>query len=221
LCKQSQKNKNIVPKFSICIVLLRNHKIATTGKRSSITNLQYKHHEIRTRTEEDFDPGAVVARGFSSGSRPPVPPFSYDDAVVKVRMAENAWNTRDPLKVSLAYTEDTVWRNRSQFVTGRDQVREFLSTKWQREQEYRLIKEIWCHSTDRIAVRFCYEYHDSEGKWFRAYGNENWHFAENGLMKNRHASINDVPISESERLFHWDTSGPRPEDHPGLTELGL
>lgn len=165
--------------------------------------------------------GPAIARGFASESRPPVPPFSYDDAVTKVRMAENGWNTRDPTKVSMAYTMDTQWRNRSQFVKGREQVKEFLSNKWDREQEYRLIKEIWCHSTDRIAVRFCYEYRNEKGEWFRAHGNENWEFDENGLMKNRHASINDVAIAEKERLFHWDRSGPRPDDHPGLTELGL
>lgn len=121
----------------------------------------------------------------------------------------------------MAYTKDTVWRNRSEFFNGRDQIREFLAKKWETENGYRLIKEIWAHSDNRIAVRFCYEYHDSEGQWFRAHGNENWEFDEHGLMKFRHASINDVPIAESERKFHWDRSGPRPNDHPGLTELGL
>ena len=165
--------------------------------------------------------GPAIIRGFASESRPPVPPFSYDDAVQKVRMAENAWNTQDPHKVSLAYTVDTEWRNRSQFVKGRQQVQEFLSTKWEREKEYRLIKEIWCHGTDRIAVRFCYEYQNDKGEWYRAHGNENWEFDEHGLMKNRHASINDVPISESDRLFHWEPGQPRPDDHPGLSDLGL
>ena len=121
----------------------------------------------------------------------------------------------------MAYTKDTVWRNRSEFLKGRDQVRDFLVKKWSTETDYRLIKEIWAHSEDRIAVRFCYEYHNEAGHWFRAYGNENWQFDENGLMKTRHASINDVPIAEADRKFHWDRSGPRPEDHPGLTELGL
>ena len=121
----------------------------------------------------------------------------------------------------MAYTEDTVWRNRSEFFNGRDQIREFLAKKWETENGYRLVKEIWAHSENRIAVRFCYEYHNSEGKWFRAHGNENWEFDEHGLMKFRHASINDVPIAESERKFHWDHDGPRPTDHPGLTELGL
>jgi nuclear transport factor 2 (NTF2) superfamily protein len=121
----------------------------------------------------------------------------------------------------MAYTKDTVWRNRSQFLNGRDEIAAFLRDKWCIESDYRLIKEIWAHSENRIAVRFCYEYHDEQGEWFRAHGNENWEFDEHGLMKFRHASINDVPISESQRKFHWDRSGPRPTDHPGLTELGL
>jgi nuclear transport factor 2 (NTF2) superfamily protein len=153
--------------------------------------------------------------------RPPVPPFSYDDAVQKVRMAENAWNGRDPAKVAQAYTPDTAWRNRSQFLQGRAQVEALLTEKWATENGYRLIKEIWAHSDDKIAVRFCYEYHDASGQWFRAHGNENWAFDADGYMAQRHASINDVPISEDERLFHWDAPGPRPDDHPGLTALGL
>jgi nuclear transport factor 2 (NTF2) superfamily protein len=153
--------------------------------------------------------------------RPPVPPFSYDDAVQKVRMAENAWNGCDPAKVAQAYTPDTAWRNRSQFLQGRAQVEAFLTEKWATENGYRLIKKIWAHSDDKIAVRFCYEYHDASGQWFRAHGNENWAFDPDGYMAQRHASINDVPISEGERLFHWDAPGPRPEDHPGLTALGL
>mmetsp|Transcript_40679 Transcript_40679/g.74403 ORF Transcript_40679/g.74403 Transcript_40679/m.74403 type:complete len:160 (+) Transcript_40679:62-541(+) len=157
----------------------------------------------------------------SKEAKPPCPPFTYDDAVKKVRMAEDAWNSRDPDKVKMAYTKDTVWRNRSQFLNGRDEIAAFLAEKWQKEDGYRLIKEIWAHSDDRIAVRFCYEYHDEKGEWFRAHGNENWEFDVNGLMKFRHASINDVPIAESERKFHWDRSGPRPEDHPDLTALGL
>lgn len=139
----------------------------------------------------------------------------------KVRMAENAWNLRDPSKVKIAYTPDTKWRNRSQFVNGRDEVDKFLAGKWDKELEYRLIKEYWAHTDDRIAVRFVYEYCNSEGRWFRAHGNENWQFDANGYMAHRHASINDVPISSEERKFHWDRSGPRPEDHPGLTDLGL
>ncbi len=153
--------------------------------------------------------------------RAPVPPFSYDDAVQKVRMAENAWNGRDPAKVAQAYTPDTQWRNRSEFLNGRAEVEAFLIRKWATENGYRLIKEIWAHSEDKIAVRFCYEYHDAHGQWYRAHGNENWQFDELGYMAQRHASINDLPITEDERLFHWDAPGPRPDDHPGLTELGL
>ena len=153
-------------------------------------------------------------------TRAPLPPFSYEDAVQKVRMAENAWNTRDAAKVALAYTPDTRWRNRSEFLNGRAEVEAFLTRKWAQETGYRLIKEIWAHHDNRIAVRFCYEFHDDSGQWFRAYGNENWEFDPSGYMAVRHASINDVPISEAERLFHWP-QGPRPEDHPGLDELGL
>lgn len=153
-------------------------------------------------------------------TRMPVPPFSYDDAVKKVRMAEDAWNSRDPEKVALAYTPDTKWRNRSEFLDGRDEVRDFLTRKWAVENGYRLIKEIWAHGDARIAVRFCYEYHDADGNWFRAHGNENWEFDANGYMAVRHASINDVAIPESERLFHWP-HGPRPADHEGLSDLGL
>ncbi len=153
-------------------------------------------------------------------TRAPVPPFTYDEAVTKVRMAENAWNTRDPEKVAMAYTPDTRWRNRSEFLNGRDEVQEFLTRKWATENGYRLIKEIWAHGENRIAVRFCYEYYDEQGQWFRAHGNENWEFDADGYMAVRHASINDVPISEEDRLFHWP-QGPRPEDHPGLTALGL
>lgn len=154
-------------------------------------------------------------------TRYPVPPFSHDDAVQKVRMAENAWNGRDPANVALAYTPDTIWRNRSEFLKGSAEVETFLTKKWAIENGYRLIKEIWAHGDAEIAVRFCYEYHDSSGQWFRAHGNENWVFDANGYMAQRHASINDVPISDAERLFHWDAPGPRPVDHPGLTALGL
>lgn len=153
-------------------------------------------------------------------TRQPVPPFSYDAAVQKVRMAEDAWNSRDPDKVALAYTPDTRWRNRSEFLNGRDDVRGFLTRKWAFENGYRLIKEIWAQSDNRIAVRFCYEYHDADGKWFRAYGNENWEFDADGYMAVRHASINDIEIAETERMFHWP-QGPRPKDHPGLSALGL
>ena len=152
--------------------------------------------------------------------RPPVPPFTKETAIQKVRAAEDAWNNRDPAKVPMAYTEDTRWRNRSEIFQGRDKVREFLERKWSKELEYRLIKEYWAHGDDRIAVRFAYEYNTADGKWFRAYGNENWEFDENGLMKTRHASINDLPIKESERLYHWP-QGRRPDDHPSLSDLGL
>ena len=153
-------------------------------------------------------------------TRLPVPPFNYEDAVQKVRMAENAWNTRDASKVAMAYTQDTKWRNRSEFLNGGAEVEAFLYGKWAGEYGYRLIKEIWAYSADRIAVRFCYEFHNADGQWFRAYGNENWEFDTDGYMAVRHASINDVPIAHADRLFHWP-QGPRPEDHPGLSELGL
>jgi nuclear transport factor 2 (NTF2) superfamily protein len=154
-------------------------------------------------------------------SRPPLPPFSREDAVAKVRAAEDGWNTRDPERVSLAYTPDSRWRNRSEFFTGRAAIVEFLTRKWARELDYRLIKELWAFDDDRIGVRFAYEWHDDSGSWFRSYGNENWQFAENGLMARRHASINDVPIAEADRLFHWDASAPRPADHPSLSDLDL
>ena len=153
-------------------------------------------------------------------SRPPLPPFTLESATQKVRMAEDAWNSRDPKRVSMAYTPDSRWRNRAEFINGREEIVAFLTRKWSRELEYRLIKEIWAHGDNRIAVRFAYEWHDDAGTWYRAYANENWVFDENGLMAVRHASINDLPIRESERLFHWP-QGPRPADHPGLTELGL
>ncbi|AGI66748.1 putative DUF1348 family protein [Octadecabacter antarcticus 307] len=154
-------------------------------------------------------------------ARPPIPPFSYSDAVQKVRMAENAWNSRDPASVAMAYTPDTRWRNRSEFLNGRAEVEAFLTSKWAVENGYRLIKEIWAYSDNKIAVRFCYEYNDDAGQWFRAHGNENWEFDACGYMAVRHASINDVLILDNERLFHWDAPGPRPDDYPGLAELGL
>ena len=152
--------------------------------------------------------------------RAPLPPFSFEDAVQKVRMAEDGWNSRDPAKVALAYTPDTRWRNRDTFLNGRTEVQAFLTDKWAKENGYRLIKEIWAHAGNRIAVRFCYEWHDEDGQWFRAHGNENWEFDANGYMAVRHASINDELITDAERLFHWP-QGRRPDDHPGLTELGL
>ncbi|MGC4034031.1 MAG: nuclear transport factor 2 family protein [Tepidisphaeraceae bacterium] len=156
----------------------------------------------------------------SDESRPPLPPFDRVEAVQKVRMAENAWNGRDPAAVALAYTPDSVWRNRSEFFSGREAITLFLKQKWEKESEYRLIKELWSFHNNRIAVRFCYEWHDAGGQWYRSYGNENWEFADNGLMRARHASINDVPIAETDRKFRWPL-GPRPSDHPGLSELGL
>lgn len=153
-------------------------------------------------------------------SRPPLPPFTLDTATQKVRMAEDGWNTRDPQKVSLAYTPDTIWRNRNEFVTGRAAVVDLLTRKWAREQDYRLIKELWAFGGNRIGVRFAYEWHDDAGSWFRSYGNENWEFDEHGLMHRRHASINDLAIPEQDRKFHWP-SGPRPAGHPGLSELDL
>jgi len=153
-------------------------------------------------------------------ARPPLPPFTRETAVQKVRMAEDAWNSRDPARVALAYTPDSLWRTRAEFPRGRAEIEAFLARKWAREIEYRLIKELWAFTENRIAVRFAYEWRDDAGKWFRSYGNENWEFDENGLMARRFASINDLPIAESERKFHWP-QGRRPDDHPGLSELGL
>ncbi len=153
--------------------------------------------------------------------RPPVPPFTRETAIQKVRAAEDGWNTCDPARVALAYTVDSRWRNRSEFLQGRPAVIEFLARKWEREREYRLIKELWAFTDNRIAVRFAYECRDEADQWFRSYGNENWEFDERGLMRARHACINDLPITEAERLFHWDRSGPRPSDHPSLSDLGL
>jgi hypothetical protein len=152
--------------------------------------------------------------------RPPLPPFTRETAVQKVRLAEDAWNSRDPEKVAAAYSVDSRWRNRAEFLTGRPAIQEFLTRKWARELEYRLIKELWAFGDDRIAVRFAYEWHDDSGTWFRSYGNENWEFDAEGLMRTRHASINDLPIREEDRLYSWP-QGRRPDDHPGLSNLGL
>ena len=178
--------------------------------------------------------GSVVSRPISQGlvfrclslggsnmaARPPLPPFDEKTAAQKVRMAEDAWNTRDPEKISLAYSEDSVWRNRAEFFQGRAEIVKFLTRKWSKELEYRLIKEIWTFQGNRIAVRFAYEWRDDAGQWYRAYGNENWEFDENGLMRRRIASINDLPIDEKDRKFRWP-QGRRPDDHPGLSDLGL
>ncbi|MFT8720395.1 DUF1348 family protein [Acetobacter sp.] len=153
-------------------------------------------------------------------SRPPYPPFDAETAVLKTRLAEDAWNSQQPEKVALAYTPDSVWRNRDTFLQGREAIVAFLCEKWTREQDYRLIKEVWAFRDNRIAVRFAYEWHDERGQWFRSYGNENWEFDAEGLMCRRLASINDLPINASHRLFHWPP-GRRPDDHPGLSELGL
>src|SRR5678815_2270316 len=153
-------------------------------------------------------------------TRPPLPPFTRESAIQKVRLAEDGWNSRDPEKVALAYTIDSRWRNRAEFPSGRPQIIEFLTRKWSKELDYRLIKELWAHDGNRIAVRFAYEWHDDSGHWYRSYGNENWEFDEHGLMRRRYASINDLSIKESERKYHWPL-GRRPDEHPGLSDLGL
>ena len=153
-------------------------------------------------------------------TRPPLPPFTDETAAQKVRLAEDAWNTRDPARVALAYTTDSIWRNRAEFINGRDEIEAFLTRKWNRELDYRLIKEVWTFRDNRIAVRFAYEWHDDSGHWFRSYGNENWEFDADGLMRRRIASINDLPMKESERKYYWPL-GRRPDDHPSLGSLGL
>jgi len=156
----------------------------------------------------------------SDPARPPFPPFTRETAAQKVRLAEDGWNSRDPHKVALAYTVDSRWRNRSEFLVGRDRIVDFLTRKWSTELDYRLIKELWAFDGNRIAVRFAYEFHNAKGEWFRAYGNENWEFNQDGLMRTRHASINDLAIQALERKYHWPL-GRRPDDHPGLSELGF
>ena len=153
-------------------------------------------------------------------TRPPLPPFTEETARIKIRAAEDGWNSRDPAKVALAYAPDSEWRNRAEFLNGRTEIEAFLTRKWKQELDYRLIKELWAWNDNRIAVRFAYEWHDDNGNWVRSYGNENWEFDEQGLMKRRIASINDLPIIETDRKYHWPL-GRRPDDHPGLTELGL
>jgi hypothetical protein len=175
----------------------------------------------------DYDEGRLSLEGLKGTggrsleeARPPFPPFSKETALQKVRMAEDAWNSKNPEKVALAYTTDSQWRNRSEFLVGRSEIIQFLTRKWTKELDYRLIKELWAFDSSRIAVRFAYEWHDDSGNWFRSYGNENWEFAPNGLMARRLASINDLPIREEDRKFHW-TQGRRPDDHPELSDLGL
>ncbi len=153
-------------------------------------------------------------------TRPPVPPFTFESATQKVRLAEDGWNSRDPERVSQGYSVDSRWRNRSEFVTGRQDIVAFLTRKWAKELDYRLIKELWAFTVNRIAVRFAYEWHDDSGNWYRSYGNENWEFGEDGLMRTRFASINDLPVKESDRKYRW-TLGRRPDEHPGLSDLGL
>jgi nuclear transport factor 2 (NTF2) superfamily protein len=167
-------------------------------------------------------PNTVSNLGGSAAmeSRPPLPPFTLETARRKARAAEDGWNSRDPVRVSLAYTPDSAWRNRAEFFSGREAIVAFLERKWARELDYRLIKEVWACTENRIAVRFAYEWHDDSGSWFRSYGNENWEFDEHGLMRKRYASINDLPIRESDRKYRWPL-GRRPDDHPGLSELGL
>jgi hypothetical protein len=165
-------------------------------------------------------PSARIKQRKRNMSRPPFPPFTVESAAQKARMAEDAWNTRDPARVALAYTPDSVWRNRSEFFHGRAAIEAFLTRKWSRELDYRLIKEVWTFRKNRIAVRFAYEWHDDSGNWYRSYGNENWEFDDQGLMSRRIASINDLPIKESERRYHWPL-GKRPDNHPSLSELGL
>ena len=162
----------------------------------------------------------TLQTGSAPAVRPPVPPFTHESAVQKVRLAEDAWNSRDPQRVSLAYTEDSRWRNRAEFPTGRVEIVQFLTRKWSRELDYRLIKEMWTFEGNRIAVRFAYEWRDDSGHWFRSYGNENWEFDPTGLMQRRFASINDLPIGETERKYRWPL-GRRPDDHPGLSDLDL
>jgi nuclear transport factor 2 (NTF2) superfamily protein len=183
-------------------------------------------NEIAARVRVFMDMPKELAQGeeimatATTPARPPFPPFTRDSAIQKVRLAEDAWNTRDPAKVALAYAIDSRWRNRSEFINGRSEIIAFLSRKWAKELEYRLIKELWAFTGNRIAVRFAYEWHDDSGHWYRSYGNENWEFNVDGLMASRFASINDLPISESDRKYYWP-HGRRPEDHPGLSDLGL
>src|ERR1043166_2491505 len=169
---------------------------------------------------EQQTPVLKPRKGEETATRPPLPPFTRETAIQKVRAAEDAWNSRDPEKVALAYTTDSQWRNRAEFPKGRAEIVQFLKRKWAKELDYRLIKELWAYNANRIAVRFAYEWHDDSGNWFRSYGNENWEFDGNGLMRLRFASINDLPIKESERKYHWPL-GRRPDRHPGLSDLGL
>src|SRR5882757_5313967 len=191
--------------------------MSTPASTSAISSTRRSRLSRASRTPGRSSP----SRRFESVSRPPLPPFTAETAAQKARMAEDAWNTRDPARVALAYTPDSRWRNRSEFIQGREAIEAFLTRKWIKELDYRLIKEVWAFRDHRVAVRFAYEWHDDSSNWYRSYGNENWEFDEHGLMHHRHASINDLPIKESERKFRWDSSNFRPLDHPVLTALGL
>ena len=175
---------------------------------------------METKPTDQQSQNPEPKKSTKTATRPPLPPFTCETAIQKVRLAEDGWNSRDPGKVALAYTIDSRWRNRAEFPNGRQEIIEFLTRKWARELDYRLIKELSAHDDNRIAVRFAYEWHDDSGHWFRSYGNENWEFDEHGLMRRRYASINDLPIKESERKYYWPL-GRRPDEHPGLSDLGL
>src|SRR6266403_4306669 len=204
-----------------------NASNVTSRRKTRITRFQPTSRERSKQSRELTLVGVDLSRSFFGTdiqelkmNRPPLPPFTAETAAQKVRIAEDAWNTRDRARVALAYTPDSRWRNRVEFLQGRDEIEAFLTRKWSRELDYRLIKELWAFRENRIAVRFAYEWRDDSGHWFRSYGNENWEFDENGLMRVRIASINDLPIGESERKYHWPL-GRRPNDHPSLSELGL
>jgi len=175
---------------------------------------------METKLTDQQTKSPESSRSTETTTRPPLPPFTQETAIQKVRLAEDGWNSRDPGKVALAYTVDSQWRNRAEFPKGRQQIVEFLTRRWAKELDYRLIKELWAYEGNRIAVRFAHEWHDDSGHWFRSYGNENWEFDEHGLMRRRYASINDLPIKESDRKYHWSL-GRRPDEHPGLSDLGL
>jgi uncharacterized protein len=214
-----------------CSSELSTARVMNVGGTENILRFAAVHHVCRIAVRARAHHGASIEKGTSkrrnamsvvkaTTQRPPLPPFTRETAIEKVRLAEDAWNSRDPEKVSLAYTVHSRWRNRSEFVNGRQEIVAFLRRKWGKELDYRLIKELWAFEGNRIAVRFAYEWHDDSGNWFRSYGNENWEFDENGLMRLRFASINDLPIKETERKYHWPL-GRRPDDHPGLSDLGF
>ena len=199
------------------LIVIRSESIhAYLASNSVLTDGNYRHR----LTQVDRPVYILSTRGSRDEHTPPLPPFTRESAIEKVRLAEDGWNSRDPAKIALAYSLDTQWRNRAEFATNRAEAQAFLERKWKKELDYRLIKELWAFTDNRIAVRYAYEWHDDSGNWFRSYGNENWEFEPDGLMKRRFACINDMPIKESERLFHWPL-GRRPDDHPSLSDLGL